>query len=145
MGAVTSAAASPLTQAATPRSIAEVTAIAFVAAGLPGETLILCPVSMIALSGIATLIPARVAASRKTSPLPMSRNRRPSICPERADHALTATSGPMPAGSPWLMTMGRLEKRPSSCFDNGVAPQIAQIALGEERHLLHEKLLLHLI
>src|SRR5258707_15392889 len=89
--------------------------------------------------------PQIAAASPNTSALPINCRGRPAICPPSAAQALTAISGPMPEGSPWLMTMGSLERAASSCFDNGVPPQIAQIALRVDGHLLHEELLLELV
>src|SRR6266446_10949668 len=89
--------------------------------------------------------PQIAAASPNTSALPINCRGRPAICPVSAAQALTAISGPMPDGSPWLMTMGSLERTPSSVFDNGVPPQIAQIAFRENGHLLHEELLLELV
>src|SRR2546423_2839204 len=50
----------------------------------------------------------------------------------------------MPEGSPWLTTMGRLWVT-SSGFDNRVPPEIAKVAFSQNRHLLHEQLLLQLI
>src|SRR6266567_5726025 len=150
MGAVTSAAASPVRQACTPRSIAAVTSPAVATEGRPAwlerpvSSPESSPVSIIASPSPGISTPQRAAASRNSSVLPIKCKERPAIWPARAAQALTAISGPMPDGSPWLMTMGSLERAPSSCFDNGVPPQIAQIAFRENGHLLHEELLLEL-
>src|SRR6266581_5512345 len=154
MGAVTSAAASRVRQACAPRSIAAVTWAAVATEGRPAwfkrpvaspeSSPESSPVSMMASPSPGISTPQRAAASRNSSVLPIKCKGRPAIRPASAAQALTAISGPMPDGSPWLMTMGSLERAPSSCFDNGVPPQIAQIAFRENGHLLHEELLLEL-
>src|SRR6476646_5878646 len=147
MGAVTSAAASPVRQACTPRSIAAVTWAALATEGRPAlfERPVSMPVSVMASASPGMWTPQRAAASRNSPAFPIKCKERPAILPASAAQALTAISGPMPDGSPWLMTMGSFERAPSSCFDNGVPPQIAQIAFREDGHLLHEELLLELV
>src|ERR1051326_8375406 len=100
------------------------------------------PISIMASPSREASSRHRRAVSRNNCRLPISLRARPSIAPPSAAHALTATSGPSPAGSPWLMTMGCRVGRPSSCLDNGVPPQVAQVALCIHAHLLDKKLLL---
>src|SRR5512146_564272 len=144
IGAVTRAAALPFTQARTLASIAAMTPGAFFTSARPGSGTAVCPVSMTASCNSRVPMFESSAARANTSALPTRRIERPSIVPPSADHALTAISGPMPEGSPMLTRMGSALS-PSARFDNGVAPQLGKIALGEDRHLLDEKLLLDLV
>src|ERR1700688_304002 len=82
--------------------------------------------------------------TRKTSGSPTRRKGWEPAWPSSARQAFAATSGPIPAGSPIVMRMGE-PARLSAGFDIGLAPQIAQIAPGEHRHLFFVKLLLDLI
>ena len=100
IGAVTIAAALPLRHASTARAIAPVTALAFAGEGWPGSARTAPPISTIAASSPRGSTLANAAAFRKTSVLPISSIGRPRTDPLSCDQALTATSGPMPEGSP---------------------------------------------
>src|SRR5579872_2869195 len=144
IGPVTRPAASPPTQRATQYSIAAVTAPAWRADGRPGSAFTGRPVSMMAARSETPSRLSRAAVSRKSAGVPAIRNGRPAMLPRNRAKALMAISGPMPDGSPWLIRIGR-RACPSPVFDNGVAPEIAKIALAEDRHFLNEQLLLQFV
>ena len=72
---------------------------------------------------------------RKTSGSPISFSVRAPTRPPSAAYAATATSGPMPAGSPIVTRIGASLLLD---FDIGGAPQVAQIAPRQYRDLLIE-------
>src|SRR5579871_2465948 len=145
MGPVTMAAAAPAMQAVTDCSIADVTDFAFPGDGRPGIALTVSPVSRTAFCTAVKSQPSCAAASRKQAKLPTRRIGRSPIVPFRRSHDFNAISGPIPDGSPWVTRMGPRPVARSPCFDNGIPPEIAQIALAQDRHLLDEELLLQLI
>src|SRR5262245_3061499 len=65
--------------------------------------------------------------------------------PLNALSAATAISGPMPAGSPIVTTIGRSAACLLAGFDIGIAAKIAKIAPREIGDLRVEQLLLHLL
>src|SRR5436305_13159819 len=78
--------------------------------------------------------------SRKMSAGPISLSGRLPQDPLRASKALTATSGPIPEGSPMVIKTG-VSVRPSAGLDIGFAAQIAHVAASENAHLLLVELL----
>src|SRR5688500_12277781 len=121
-------------------AMAAVTAPAFAGEGWPKRVRALCPVSKKAPLRRAGSMPERDAASRKMSGSPAKKSERPRTAPSSAAHALTAISGPIPAGSPMLTRIERASAR----LDNAISPQIAQIAPRQDAKLLIQHLLPHL-
>src|SRR6185437_2965654 len=155
IGAVTRAAAQPLTQALTARSMAPVTASALSASILPGMAFTRAWVGMTC---------SRWDANSAGSPT--SRSGRPPMRPPKCSKAARATSGPMPAGSPMVMRIGAARsiyrprgpaKEPGSLPDKGIglgvvvhldigfALQVAQVPPRQGRDLVLEELVFHLL
>src|SRR5258706_12926390 len=142
MGAVTSAAASPARHDATAISIVSVTAAALALSGLPGMAVTLVLVG-ISAHGCAEKIPASPTSFSGWVP----------TLPTKCAKAASATSGPIPDGSPMVMRMGALVRLPDkgiglavvTHLDIGVALQVAQIAPRQGGDLALEQLVFHLL
>src|SRR3954471_6057628 len=126
-GAVTIAAASPARQALAAISIASITAAALTGSSAPGWT--------VARVGIRASWTAP-----KTPASPTSFKGWLPMRPSSAANAASATSGPMPAGSPIVINIGELAN-----LDIGVAFEVAQIASTQRRNLVVEQLVLNLL
>src|SRR6516162_1142491 len=89
----------------------------------------------------------------KMSGSPTSLMARPPIFPPKWSKAATATSGPMPEGSPMVIRIGDGAPLPDegirlavvAYLDIGLALQVAQIATGQSGDLILEQLVFHLL